>query len=608
MLNGKTGRPYSSRSRRITSSLLLPRSQLIAPEGPRQRLFPAGSVEWLFVFACLFLVGCAEERPETNAVSGPEFEGTPQAEVVKLAGAPLFEGMSDYSYPISSQVPYVQRYFDQGMVLAFAFNHAESIRSFRAAQTLDPNCAICFWGEALATGPNINVTAKGKVIMSPEERVASYAAIQKAISLKQFASEKEEALIEALSTRYNGEAGTPREPLDQAWAAAMEEVVSAYPGDATIASIYSEALMNTMPWNYWSDDLTAKPETQKVIDTLEGALENSPDHPLALHLYIHAMEASSTPERAEVAADRLANLVPGAGHLVHMPAHIYYRIGRYNDAVLANVRAADVDEAYIEACNAQGFYPALYYPHNIHFLWSAATMQGQKALSIRSARRVADNVRVEQVQQFPTIEFFRTIPLLSLVRFGDWDAIMVEPAPHPDFKFSQAIWHYARGVAQAAQGDFIAAQESALALTELKGDVKVSFLDKMDYPGSTLLSIAEHLLAGEIAYRSGRFDDAIPEFEDAVAAQETLPYTEPPFWYYPTRQSLGAALLSAAQPEEAEAVYRRDLEDHPHNGWALFGLIQTLDAQGKTEAADEARKHFETVWQFADVTLSASII
>ena len=608
MLNSNTGRRYSSQSPMISAALLQALSELIARNFPPQRLFPGRFVEWLVVFGCLFLASCTEERPKMSAVGGPQFEGTSQAEVVKLAGAPLFEGMSEYSYPISSQVPHVQRYFDQGMVLAFAFNHAESIRSFRAAQTLDPNCAICFWGEALATGPNINVTSKGKVIMSPEERVASYAAIQKAISLKQFASEKEGALIEALSTRYNGEATTPREPLDQAWAASMEKLVSAYPGDATIASIYSEALMNTMPWNYWSDDLTAKPETQKVIDTLEGALENSPDHPLALHLYIHAMEASSTPERAEGAADRLANLVPGAGHLVHMPAHIYYRIGRYNDAVLANVRAADVDEAYIEACNAQGFYPALYYPHNIHFLWSAATMQGQKALSIRSARRVVENVRVEQVQQFPTIEFFRTIPLLSLVRFGDWDAIMLEPAPHPDFKFSQAIWHYARGVAQSAQGDFVAAQESALALTELKDDVKVSFLDKMDYPGSTLLSIAQHLLAGEIAYRSGRFDDAVPEFEDAVAAQETLPYTEPPFWYYPTRQSLGAALLGAGQHEKAEAVYRRDLEDHPHNGWALFGLIQALDAQGKTEAAEEARKHFETVWQFADVTLSASII
>ena len=227
----------------------------------------------------------------------------------------------------------------------------------------------------------------------------------------------------------------------------MEKLVSAYPGDATIASIYSEALMNTMPWNYWSDDLTAKPETQKVIDTLEGALENSRT---ILWPYIctfmqwKPLRHPKGPKAPLIAWPTLSRV---AGHLVHMPAHIYYRIGRYNDAVLANVRAADVDEAYIEACNAQGFYPALYYPHNIHFLWSAATMQGQKALSIRSARRVVENVRVEQVQQFPTIEFFRTIPLISLVRFGDWDAIMLEPAPHPDFKFSQAIWHYARGVA-----------------------------------------------------------------------------------------------------------------------------------------------------------------
>ena len=608
MLNNKSARFSGSRSPDTTFSPLGSDSGSIALQPARQYWFYREFLRWSVVLAFFSLAACSGEAPDGTASKAPQLEGMPQAEVVKLAGAPLFEGMSDYSYPISSEEPYVQRYFDQGMVLAFAFNHAESVRSFRAAQTLDPNCAICFWGEALATGPNINVTSKGKVIMSPEERVAAFAAIQKAISLKQSASIKEKALIEALSSRYNGDTETPREPLDLAWAEAMERVANAYPDDATVASIYSEALMNTMPWNYWSDDLTAKPETQRVIDALEGALEKAPDHPLALHLYIHAMEASSTPDRAEAAADRLANLVPGAGHLVHMPAHIYFRIGRYNDAVLANVRAADVDEAYIEACNAQGFYPALYYPHNIHFLWSAATMQGQKALSIQSARRVVDNVRVEQVQQFPTIEFFRTVPLLSLVRFGEWDAILAEPAPHADLKFSQAIWHYARGVAQAAQGDYVAAEQSASNLAELKGDVKVSFLDKMDYPGSTLLSIAEYLLAGEIAFRSGRFDDAIPHFEQAVAAQETLPYTEPPFWYYPTRQSLGAALLNAGQFEEAEAVYRRDLADHPHNGWALFGLIQTLDAQGKTEAADEARKHFKTVWQFADVTLSSSII
>ena len=553
------------------------------------------------------LAACSQETPESKVAT--EQDSEPATEViVKRAGAPLFDGMSDYSFPISSTEPYVQRYFDQGMVLAFAFNHAESIRSFRAAQRLDPRCAICYWGEALATGPNINVTSKGKVIMSPAERVAAFAAIQTAVNLKDSANEKEQALIDALSARYNGDAETPREPLDLAWAEAMGEVAAIYPEDATLGSIYAEALMNTMPWNYWSDDLTAKPATQKVIDALESALDRAPDHPLALHLYIHAMEASSTPDRAEAAADRLANRVPGAGHLVHMPAHIYFRIGRYNDAVLANVRAADVDEAYIEACNAQGFYPALYYPHNIHFLWSAATMQGQKALSIESARRVVDNVRVEQVQQFPTIEFFRTIPLLSLIRFGEWDAILNEPAPHPDFKFAQAIWHYARGVAQAAQGDFGAAEASAQTLAELKGDVKVRFLDKMDYPGSTLLSIAEFLLAGEIDYRQDRFEDAIPKFEQAVAIQETLPYTEPPFWYYPTRQSLGAALLGAGRLEDAEAVYRRDLEDHPHNGWSLFGLIQTLDAQGNTEAAVKARAHFKTVWQFADVTLSGSII
>jgi tetratricopeptide (TPR) repeat protein len=560
------------------------------------------------LIGAVLLTGCS--LPEIQAPNAKTEAGTQSSDLAlaERAGAPLFEGMGQYEMPITTQDADAQRYFNQGMVLAFAFNHAESIRSFRAAQSLDPTCAMCFWGEALATGPNINVTSKGKVIMAPAERIAAYAALQKAIALQDNVTPREQGYINALANRYNGDVNSDRAPLDLAWADAMGELAAQYPEDMTAASIYAEALMNTMPWNYWSDDGIAKPETSAVIASLDRVLDVEPNHPLALHLYIHALEASNDPGRAEPAADRLANLVPGAGHLVHMPSHIFYRVGRYNDAAIANQRAADVDEAYIAACNAQGFYPALYYPHNIHFLWAASTMQGQSAVSIESARRVVANVRVEQVQAFPTVEFFRTVPLLSLVRFGKWDEILAEPHPHEGFMFAKSIWHYARGVAYAATGEAVLAADELALLLPLKDDVSVRFLDSRDYPGSTLVAIAIDLLQGEIAYRAGDFTAAAASFEDAVAKQDSLPYTEPPFWYYPTRQSLGAALLAGGDAPQAESVFRRDLEQYPHNGWSMFGLIQSLENQGKNDEAGKIRQHFDKAWQFADIELTAAVL
>src|SRR5690606_4609462 len=361
------------------------------------------------------------------------------ADLVARAGAPLFEGMGDYHRPITTNDAGAQRYFDQGMVLAFGFNHAEAIRSFRAAQRLDPDCAMRFWGEALATGPNINVTSGGMAIMSPESRVAAHAAAQKALSLADRVAPVERALIEAQAVRYDGSETSDRDPLDRAYAEAMRSVVQRFPDDDDAAAMYAEAWMNTMPWNYWSDDGQPRPETVEVIDALERIIARSPRHPLALHLYIHAVEASSDPGRAEAAADTLLTLVPGSGHLVHMPAHTYWRVGRYHDAAEANVRAAAVDEQYIAQCNAQGFYPALYYPHNIHFLWAASSMEGRSAVAIDAARRVAANVRIEQMREFPTVEFFRTIPLLALTQFGRWDEILAEPMPDASLRYATAI-------------------------------------------------------------------------------------------------------------------------------------------------------------------------
>ena len=548
----------------------------------------------------LGLVACGGDLSDQPAT-------TQAVTLAQRAGAPLFEGMGDYHMPITTADPDAQRYFDQGMVLAFGFNHAESIRSFRAAQTLDPECAMCFWGEALATGPNINVTNNGKAVMAPAERVSARAAIDAALALIDGITPKEQDWIRALDARYDGQSDTSRDPLDRAWADALAVMAERYPDDTTVASVYAEALMNTMPWDYWGPNGEAKPDTQAVIASLEAVMAADPNHPLALHLYIHALEASSNAAKAEAAADRLADLVPGSGHLVHMPSHIYFRVGRYQDSAMANIRAAEVDEAYIAQCNAQGFYPALYYPHNIHFLWASATMQGQSALSLDSARRVVANVRVEQVEQFPTIQFFRTVPMLSLVRFARWEEILAEPEPYEPFAFARAIWHYGRGVAHAALGDAEAALTELAAIEALEPEVDEIFMGNV-YPARDLLGIAKSLLIGEVAYRSGDAAAAVLAFEEAVSLQDALPYTEPPFWYYPTRQSLGAALLASDRVAEAQAVFEADLEQYPMNGWSMFGLAEALRRQGDNTAAAEVTARFETVWQFADVSLKTSIL
>ncbi len=552
--------------------------------------------------AALSLTACSRQAPDER--TDVEALPNPKAELIARAGAPLFDGMGSHHHEISTADPGAQRYFDQGLIIDFAFNHAESVRSFRAAQTLDPNCAMCYWGEALALGPNINVTSNGKVVMSEKDRVTAFAAIQKALVLTEGVSQQERDYIDALAVRYNGDPSTPREPLDLAYVDAMRKVHHKYPEDDDAASLFAESMMNTMPWDYWLDPENPKPLTEEVLTALETVLERSPSHPLANHLYIHAVEASANPDRAELPADTLADLVPGAGHLVHMPAHIYWRVGRYHDASEANVRAAAVDEAYIEQCNAQGFYPAAYYPHNIHFLWAAASMEGRSEVAIEAARKVAANVQLDMIDEFPGVEFFNTIPLLALTQFGRWDEVLAEPQPPEHLEFSNGIWHYVRATAYARKNDLDAARTERENLVLLGDATDVHFLDTIYYPATKLLKIADELVLGEIAMAEGNADDAIAHLEIAVAIQDELPYTEPPFWYYPTRHTLGKALLVAGKAEEAEAVYRRDLEDHPRNGWSMFGLIESLKAQG-TDASDVMDK-FALVWSEADVTLTSS--
>jgi len=565
---------------------------------------PAGLL-LVSVYLCLAACGQDSSQSANNVPVTVEAAET-QSEIVQRAGAPLFEGMGNHHHAISTDDPWAQKYFDQGLVIDFAFNHAESVRSFKAAQTLDPSCAMCFWGEALALGPNINVTSNGKAVMEDSAKISAHAAIQKAVELKGNANQREQDYIDALATRYSADVADPREPLDMAYADAMRNLYQKYPDDDDAASLFAEALMTTMPWDYWLDNDVPKPYTEEVISALETVLDRNPRHPMAIHLYIHAVEASSTPGRAEAPADILSDLVPGAGHLVHMPSHIYWRVGRYHDASEANVRAAAVDESYIAQCNAQGFYPAMYYPHNIHFLWAAASMEGRSAVAIDAANRVAANVHVGVIEQFPMVEFFHTIPLLALTQFGHWDEILQQPQPAAELDYSNAIWHYVRATAFAAKGDTQSASAELAAMQPLRDSDKVLYLDGVMYPASSLLLIANELVTGDIAMAEGNLDLAIEHYTAAVAAQDELPYTEPPFWYYPNRQSLGKALLAADKAVEAEGVYRRDLEIYPHNGWSVFGLIQSLQAQGKTEEAAAMEEMFSHAWSQADIELTSS--
>ena len=529
-------------------------------------------------------------------------------DLIEKAGAPLLNGLGSHSFTISSKVEGVQDYFNQGLIMAFAFNHAESIRSFKAAQKLDPNCAICFWGEALALGPNINVTSDGKAIMSPQDRLDAFERTNKAIALIEFASPKEKDFILTLKSRYNGDVNSSRVPLDIAYAEAMEALSSKYPDDTDAASLYAEALMNTMPWNYWAEDGNPKPDTIKVINTIESVLDKDPNHPLAIHLYIHAVEASSDPGRAEEAADRLADLVPGAGHLVHMPSHIYWRVGRYEDASLANIAAAKVDEEYIAQCNAQGFYPALYYPHNVHFLWAASTMEGMSDLSIESAIKVSNYVSPEQIRNIPFLEFFHTIPLLSYVRFAKWDKVFSYERPDDDFKFSNSIFNYALSVAHAANGNSLEANRFQSKILNDVESEEVNAMVMAGHPTKSLMKIASLLASGSIDMYSSKYSEAIASFKEAVIIQDTLPYTEPPFWYYPTRQTLGHALLMNNSFEEAALVFEKDLKDYPRNGWSYFGLHLAQNKLNNQEESIEALNKFKEIWGRADISINSSIV
>ncbi len=518
------------------------------------------------------------------------------------AAAPpmLLDGLGRHHQTITTTSRDAQAYFDQGLRLVYGFNHLEAERAFREGTRLDPECAMCYWGIALTHGSNYNSPT------DPEREKAAFTAIQRAVVLAGRVTDRERATIEALAKRHADTPPADRTALDRAYADAMRDVSQRFPEDLDAATLFADALMNLRPWDLWKPDGSMQPETPEILATLERVMRASPDHPGALHLYIHAVEAGPDPRRGEAAADRLAPLMPGVGHMVHMPSHIYLRIGRYADAVDVNVGAVKADRAYLAKGRSNPMVGGLYYPHNLDMLWQAASMDGRGAETIRAAREFAESVPPAMLREMPDMETGPSAPLFALARFGRWEEILRQPAPPAEFPYVTGAWRYTRGLAFVATGRRAEAEAELAALRQVADRTPADRALASFFKTKAILALAVNVLAGEIAARSGQTDVAVRHLLAAVAEQDGHWFSEPPVWYFPVRQSLGAALLAGGRAVEAEAVYRDDLKRNPENGWSLYGLARSLRAQGKTAEAATIEARFQKAWARADVTLSAS--
>src|SRR5438128_6517402 len=537
-----------------------------------------------------------EQKPQPNHVHYK----APAQEVVSPTGAiaPRLQKLGTHAFPVSTRNRQAQLFMNQGLNLSYAFNHAEAGRAYREAARLDPDLAMAYWGEALALGPNINAP------MDPASEPKALEAIQKAVALKAKASPREQALIDALAQRYSGRA-EDRKARDRAYADAMRKVHLQFPDDQDIAMFYVESVMDLRPWGYWTRDGTPYERTAEIVALTEQVIARNPQHPGALHLYIHLMEAYRA-DKAEAAADRLLTLMPAAGHMVHMPAHIYQRVGRYADAERSNELAIAADEDYISQCQAQGLYPMAYYHHNLHFLWFAATAEGRSKLAIEAARKAASRVDDETLKAVPLLAGFRVVPYYALTRFGKWDEMLREPEPPPTSAYLTGMWHYARGTAFLGKGQINDAERE---FEKLEETLKDKTLDQPLFSpntGRAVMSIAREVLAGEIAAAKKNYDEAIPHLERAVRLEDALVYTEPAEFHFPPRQALGAVLLEAGRAPEAETVYWEDLKRNRENPWSLFGLTQALKAEGKNDDAALIEARFKKAWARADTTVTSS--
>lgn len=506
------------------------------------------------------------------------------------AGAPVLSGLGDHAHTITTKSEEAQRFFNQGLIMHYAFNHREAVRAFRHASELDPEAPMPFWGIALSLGPHINSP------MDPEAAAPAMAALRQAKAKAGNGTARERAYIEALSARYADDAPEDRSSLDQAYAEAMRRLARQYPDDLDAQTLMAEAVMCTSPWDYWLPNKTLREPVAEARVALERVMERDPDNPGANHLYIHVVEAGPTPEVGIPAADRLRDLVPVAGHLVHMPAHIYVRTGMYHEASRSNVMAIKADRDYFSTCGMQGFYPLAYYPHNWHFLWFSSMIEGRSAESLRAARIAGMNI----TDDFVEAPRLRVMIPCALVRFERWDEILRLQQPPTGQLFETGMWRYARGLAYVGKGQVDRAKAELAGLSGIIESDEGKALEMPFFYGLRQLQIAQDVLAAAVASADGKSAEAIALLHKAVTREDGMPYMEPSYWYYPVRQSLGAALMSARKFSEAESVFREDLRRNPSNGWSLAGLARALRAQGKTAAAEEVEAWFHAAWIRAD--------
>ena len=504
----------------------------------------------------------------------------------------LVNGLGDLHHPVSTHVPEAQKFFDQGLRFIYAFNHDEAARSFRHAADLDPRMAMAFWGVAEAVGPNYNDPA------DPDRYKHAHDAVEKAVDLSAEASPSEQAYIQAMAKRFPADPNSDLKKAAEDYRDAMRQVVSQFPDDLDAATLFAESGMNLHPWGLWHQDGTPEAGTEEIVATLESVLKRDPNHLGAIHYYIHTVEASNNPERALAGANKLAALAPGAGHIVHMPAHIYIRTGDYDAAVKTNEKAAEVDRAYIKATGAQGIYPMMYYSHNLHFIAMCGAMNGSYAEARKNADLLAANVG-PHVKEMPPLEGFMTIPIAVEIRFHHWNEILKMPAPDPAMKTASVFWHFGRGLALTGTGktDEAVQEYKIVSDAEAATPPDVIFQMPINNKSKDILKIAEDILGAKIAMAKKDPTGAISMLRQAVAIQDTLKYGEPPDWFFPVRESLGGALLITGDAAAAEKVFRQDLDRNPRNPRSLWGLRQALLQQKRDYDAGFVQKQFEASWK-----------
>jgi tetratricopeptide (TPR) repeat protein len=504
----------------------------------------------------------------------------------------LVTGIGDLHHSVSTTNAQAQQFFDQGLRFIYAFNHDEAARSFLKATELDPKLAMAYWGIAEAVGPNYNDPA------SEDRFKQAHEAIQKAVDLKNNASPSEQAYIAAMALRFPADPKSDLRKAAEQYHDAMREVVKAYPDDLDAATLFAESGMDLRPWGLWHKDGTPEEGTEEIVATLESVIKRDPNHMGAVHYYIHAVEASNSPERALAGANRLAAMAPAAGHIVHMPAHVYIRTGDYVAAVKTNQDAAAVDRAYIKSSGAQGIYPMMYYSHNLHFIAMCSAMNGNYTEAIKAADMLAAHVG-PAVKAMPPLEGFMTIPMAVNVRFHKWDAILASKAPDPEMKTATVFWHFARGMAFAAKGKTSAAEAEHKIVSDAEKATPddVIFAMPINNKAKDIMKIAEDVLGAQIALSKKDNAAAVSLLREAVAVQDTLKYGEPPDWFFPVRESLGGVLLMSGDSKGAEQVFREDLEKNPRNPRSLFGLHQALKAQNRTYDAGFVEKQFQNSWK-----------